>query len=131
LAVRRVAQENAGKKTAGIDGVKSLSKRQRFRLAQNLRIDGSAKPLRRVWIDKADSVEKRPLGIPVMVDRARQTLVKQALEPEGEARFEANSYGFRPGRSCHDAVEAIFCSISKKAKFALDADIAKCLDAAS
>jgi len=128
LAVRRVAQDNSGKKTAGVDGVKSLTKRQRLRMAQSLRIDGAAKPVRRVWIDKADSEEKRPLGIPVMVGRARHTLVKEALEPEWEARFEANSYGFRPGRSCHDAVEAIFAAISRKAKYALDADIAKCYD---
>jgi 5-methylcytosine-specific restriction endonuclease McrA len=97
-------------------------------MAQSLRIDGSAKPVRRVWIDKADSEEKRPLGIPVMVNRARQTLVKEALEPEWEARFEANSYGFRPGRSCHDAVAAIFTAIKQNAKYALDADIAKCFD---
>ena len=128
LAVRRVAQDNSGKKTAGVDGVKSLTKRQRLRLAQSLSLDGSAKPVRRVWIDKPDSEEKRPLGIPVMTERARHTLVKEALEPEWEARFEANSYGFRPGRSCHDAVAAIFTAIVQKEKYALDADIAKCYD---
>jgi RNA-directed DNA polymerase len=128
LAVRRVAQDNSGKKTAGVDGVKALTKHQRLRMAQSLSIDGSAKPVRRVWIDKADSEEKRPLGIPVMVNRARQTLVKEALEPEWEARFEANSYGFRPGRSCHDAVAAIFTAIKQKGKYVLDADIAKCYD---
>ena len=57
-----------------------------------------------------------------------QTLVKQALEPEWEAKFEPNSYGFRPGRSCHDAIEAIFLSIKQKAKYVLDADISKCFD---
>lgn len=128
LAVRRVAQDNSGKRTAGIDGVMSLSKRQRVTMAQRLTVNGSAKPVRRVWIDKADSEEKRPLGIPVMEDRARQTLVKEALEPEWEARFEANSYGFRPGRSCHDAVAAIFLAIRQRAKYVLDADIAKCFD---
>src|SRR5580704_13477650 len=128
LAVRRVSQDNSGKKTAGVDGVKSLSKRQRLQMAQRLNLTGSAKPVRRVWIDKADSDEKRPLGIPVMEDRARQTLVKEALEPEWEARFEPNSYGFRPGRSCHDAVAAIYSSIKQCAKYVLDADIAKCFD---
>ena len=73
LAVRRVAQDNSGKKTAGVDGIRSLTKRQRLRMAQSLSLEGSAKPVRRVWIDKADSEEKRPLGIPVMTERARHT----------------------------------------------------------
>lgn len=63
-----------------------------------------------------------------MNDRALQALVKMALEPEWEARFEPNSYGFRPGRSCHDAIEAIFSSIYSKPKYVLDADITKCFD---
>lgn len=63
-----------------------------------------------------------------MYDRALQALVKLALEPEWEALFEPNNYGFRPGRSCHDAVQAIFLSIRYKAKYVLDADIAKCFD---
>lgn len=79
-------------------------------------------------IPKPGKAEKRPLGIPTMYDRALQGLVKQALEPEWEAMFEANSYGFRPGKSCHDAMEAIFQSICKKPKYVLDADIAKCFD---
>ena len=66
--------------------------------------------------------------MPVMADRARQSLVQAALEPEWEARFEPNSYGFRPGRSAHDAIEAIFAAISHKPKYVLDADIAKCFD---
>jgi len=70
----------------------------------------------------------RPLGIPTIRDRAKQTLVRFALEPEWEAKFEPNSYGFRPGRSCQDAIEAIFVAINKKAKYVLDGDIAKCFD---
>jgi RNA-directed DNA polymerase len=62
-----------------------------------------------------------------MADRALQALIKLALEPEWEARFEPNSYGFRPGRSCQDAIGAIFSAIKQKAKFVLDADIAKCV----
>ncbi|HBL12512.1 MAG TPA: hypothetical protein DD379_14125, partial [Cyanobacteria bacterium UBA11162] len=58
---------------------------------------------RRVWIPKPGSPEPRPLGIPTIADRALQALVKAALEPEWEAKFEPNSYGFRPGRACHDA----------------------------
>ncbi len=72
----------------------------------------------------------RPLGIPTMKDRAVQALLKLALEPEWEALFEPNSYGFRPGRSCHDAVKAIWDNINKKigGKYILDADIASCFD---
>jgi RNA-directed DNA polymerase len=128
LAVRRVTQDNRGKKTAGIDGVKSLTANQRLRLAQTLTLDGTASPVRRAWIPKPGSPDKRPLGIPTMTDRARQTVVKYALEPEWEARFAPNSYGFRPGRSCHDAIEAIFTALGHKAKYVLDADIEKCFD---
>jgi len=128
LAVRRVTQDNQGKKTAGVDGVKSLTPKQRLELVGQLEVGSCAKPARRVWIPKPGKTEKRPLGIPVMYDRALQGVVKIALEPEWEAYFEANSYGFRPGRGCHDAIEAIFNSINKKPKWALDADIAKCFD---
>jgi len=128
LAVRRVTQENQGKKTAGVDGVKSLTPKERLELVERLIISNKAKPARRVWIPKPGRDEKRPLGIPVMYDRALQGLVKQALEPEWEAQFEPNSYGFRPGRGCHDAIQAIFSSIRIKPKWVLDADIAKCFD---
>lgn len=128
LAVRRVTQDNKGKNTAGVDGVKSLSPAVRFELVNNLKLGSKVKPTRRVWIPKPGSEEKRPLGIPIMYDRALQALVKLALEPEWEARFEPNSYGFRPGRSCQDAIEAIYGSIKQKAKYVLDADIAKCFD---
>ncbi|MFB2894215.1 group II intron reverse transcriptase/maturase [Aerosakkonemataceae cyanobacterium BLCC-F50] len=128
LAVRRVTQDNQGKKTAGVDGIKSLTPKQRFELAKQLRLGSKVKPTRRVWIPKPGTEEKRPLGIPTMKDRALQALVKMVLEPEWEARFEPNSYGFRPGRSCQDAIDAIFLAIKQKTKFVLDADIAKCFD---
>lgn len=128
MAVRRVTQDNQGKRTAGIDGVKSLSQPERLALVKTLRVDRRAKPVRRVWIPKASSDELRPLGIPTMHDRALQALVKAALEPEWEARFEPNSYGFRPGRGCHDAIEAIHLATYWKPKWVLDADIAKCYD---
>jgi len=128
LVVRRVTQDNQGKNTAGVDGVKKLSPVRRLAMVKKLLLKGKSKPTRRVWIDKPGTDEKRPLGIPTMYDRALQALVKQALEPEWEARFEPNSYGFRPGRSCHDATEAIFNAIRYKSKYVLDADIAKCFD---
>lgn len=108
LAIRKVGQENSGRKTPGIDGVVSCSNRDRVRLFQ----DGlSLKeyvplPVRRVFIPKANG-KQRPLGIPTMKDRVLQCLVKLALEPEWEAVFEPHSYGFRPGRSVHDAATAV------------------------
>src|SRR2546425_3706148 len=128
LAVRRVTQDNRGKKTAGIDGVASLTPTERSALVDQLTPDAKAQPVRRVWIPKPGKSEKRPLGIPTMGDRAAQTLVRLALEPEWEAVFEPNSYGFRPGRSVHDAIEAVFAAIRAKPKFVLDADIAGCFD---
>jgi len=129
LAVRQVTTLNKGKRTAGFDRRKADTPEAKFRLAQNLSLNGKALPIRRVWIDKPGKKEKRPLGIPVIMDRAKQALAKLALEPEWEAVFEPNSYGFRPGRSCHDAIEAVFLNLHHDIpKYVFDADIAKCFD---
>jgi len=130
IAVRQVTQQNQGKKTAGVDGAVALKPSERQPLVRQLRVkDGKkVKPTRRVWIPKPGREEKRPLGIPTIYDRALQGLVKIALEPEWEAIFEENSYGFRRPRGCHDAIAAIFGSIKLKPKWVLDADIAKCFD---
>lgn len=128
IAVRKVTQENRGKKTAGVDGVKSINPEKRLELVKSLTISNKAMPLRRIYIPKPGTEEKRPLSIPTIKDRAVQMLVKLALEAEWEAIFEENSYGFRPGRSCHDAIEQIFNSIKQKPKWVLDADISKCFD---
>jgi retron-type reverse transcriptase len=108
LAVRRVAQENDGRKTPGIDGVVSTTDEDRVNLLRDgLRLQGY-RPLavRRAFIPKANG-KRRPLGIPTLKDRVMQSLVKLALEPEWEAVFEPNSFGFRPGRSVHDAAAAV------------------------
>ena len=128
LAVRKVTQENRGRKTAGVDGVSSLSPEARLKLVGQLKLTGKSQPTRRVWIPKPGKEEKRPLGIPTMYDRALQSVVKAALEPEWEAHFEPSSYGFRPGRSCHDAIKQIKVAIMSKDKFVLDADISQCFD---
>jgi RNA-directed DNA polymerase len=128
LAVRRVTQDNRGKNTAGVDGVQAVPPPERLEMARTLTLKAKASPVRRVYIPKPGTDELRPLGIPTMHDRATQTLVKLALEPEWEARFEPNSYGFRPGRSCWDAIQAIFLSFQRRPKYVLDADIAKCFD---
>jgi RNA-directed DNA polymerase len=128
LAVRRVTQDNQGKKTPGIDGVVILDPKRKLELAQTIQLHEKPQPVKRVYIPKpGNQQEKRPLGIPVIRDRAEQAVVKLALEPEWEAKFEAKSYGFRPGRGVHDAVESIFGSL-KIPKFVLDADISKCFD---
>lgn len=133
LAVRRVTTENKGKYTAGIDKKTYSTSEQKMRLVETLSIDGKAVPIRRVWIPKPGKADLRPLGIPIIRDRAKQKLVLMALEPEWEAKFEPNSYGFRPGRSCQDAIEAIFLMLRNKggtkiSKYVLDADLKGCFD---
>ena len=68
------------------------------------------------------------MGIPTQHDKAQQTVVRQALEPEWEAKLSPHTYGFRPGRSCWDAIEAIFHRITFRPQYVLKVDIAKCFD---
>jgi RNA-directed DNA polymerase len=128
LAVRGVTQDNDGKKTPGIDGVAKLSPKERLKMVQTMDLSDKARPVRRVWIPKPGKTEMRPLGIPTMMDRAKQALVKMIVEPEWEAVFEPNSYGFRPGRGCWDAIGAVWQGINKTTKWILDADITGCFD---
>ena len=111
LAIRQVTQQNDGRGTPGIDGVVCRTPTDRARLLHDgLSLKGyRPKPVRRVHIPKPGKPGRfRPLGIPTVKDRVMQAIVKIALEPEWETRFEANSYGFRPGRCTMDAIEAIF-----------------------
>jgi len=129
VAVRRVTTLNQGRKTAGVDKQSNLNVKEKEALVRTLTLDGKARPIRRVWIPKPGKTEKRPLGIPTIRDRAKQALAQLALEPEWEAVFEPNSYGFRPARRAHDAIEAIFLSLHHKTpKWVYDADIRKCFD---
>ena len=133
VSVRRVTEINAGRKTAGIDGKTALLTSQKAELAdwvQRRSTPWKPRPVKRVFIPKANG-RQRPLGIPVIADRALQALVLGALEPEWEARFEPKSYGFRPGRGCHDAIEAIFCTVvgrNPHRRWILDADLAAAFD---
>ncbi len=134
LAVRQVTQLNAGKKTAGVDGKASLSFEQRFELSEQLKQPINTwkhKLLREISIPKKDG-KTRILKVPTIADRAWQCLVKYALEPAHEATFHANSYGFRAGRSAHDAQKILFLNLKSNSngieKRVIELDIEKCFD---
>ncbi|MGW0738249.1 group II intron reverse transcriptase/maturase [Streptomyces sp. NPDC002851] len=133
VSVKRVTQQSSGRKAAGIDGERALTPKARGKLAAEVHRSSKpwkARPVKRVFIPKSNG-KQRPLGIPVIRDRALQARVKNALEPEWEARFEPRSYGFRPGRSCQDAISAIFWTVKGKAPsrlWVLDADLAAAFD---
>src|SRR5215470_11777822 len=135
VSVRRVTQRNAGRKTAGIDGEVALTSAARGDVTVRVhrsRSSWTPRAVRRVYIPKASNRAKlRPLGIPVIMDRCHQQRVRHALEPEWEARFEPRSYGFRPGRGCHDAIAAVFNACKgpmARRVWALDADLASAFD---
>ena len=133
LSVRRVTERNAGRLTAGVDGEVVLTPKAKTDLVlrvQDSREPFKALPVRRVFIPKPGAKKQRPLGIPVILDRVHQARVLNALEPEWEARFEPKSYGFRPGRGCHDAIAAIFQVAKQNPRrlWVLDADLAGAFD---
>lgn len=131
VSVRQVTERNAGRITAGVDGKVALTSRSKERLVEHIQYSPDRiRPVKRVFIPKAKG-KFRPLGIPVIADRAQQARVRNALEPEWEAQFEPKSYGFRPGRGCHDAIEAIYQVIKgkdPKRQWILDADLKAAFD---
>jgi RNA-directed DNA polymerase len=133
LSVRQVTQRNAGRRTAGVDGEVALTSPERAKVAVRVhrsRLSWDPLPVRRVYVPKANG-RRRPLGIPVITDRCHQARVRHALEPEWEARFEPRSYGFRPGRSCADAIGSLYAALrGSRARrvWIVDADLAAAFD---
>ncbi len=134
LAIRQVTELNNGKKTAGIDGKLALTFKERFELEEKLRLEANGwkhKGLREIPIPKKDGT-KRILKVPTISDRAWQCLAKYALEASHEATFHARSYGFRTGRSTHDAQKVLFHNLNSQSngiqKRVIELDIKKCFD---
>ena len=135
LAVWRITQHNQGKYTAGIDGIsiprgdKDLQHKIRLDLLNDIDIVRKPDPIKRAFIPKPNG-KKRPLGIPTMRDRINQEILRIAVEPIAEYHFSNNSWGFRPKRSCHDAIEQLFKKLSLRTsyRYILEGDIKGCFD---
>nr|AYQ94382.1 hypothetical protein [Chloromonas rosae] len=142
LAVRYVTSDKKGRSTPSLEGKVYETPFEKWNLVCRLKINGKASPIQRVFMPKLGKPNKKPFKQSLTIlDRAKQKLLLMALEPEWEAKFEPNSYGFRPGRSCHDAVEAIFINLLANeteqlqtvgnqgvSKYILNTDLKGCFD---
>jgi RNA-directed DNA polymerase len=129
LAVKRVTS-NRGKRTPGVDKVLLDTPGKKWRQAQRLNAAGyAAQPLKRTYVPKKNG-KQRPLGIPVMHDRAEQSLEQMGLDPVSECTADSHSYGFRKKRSIHDAIGACYNAFRRKgsAEWVLEGDIKGCFD---
>lgn len=130
-AIRKVTLQNSGKNTPGIDGFVAISNKERKLLYNKLsqEKEPQSQVVKRVYISKENGKE-HPLGLPTIADRCRQSIVKTALEPYWEVKFEGSSYGFRPSRGTHDAIQKIFCITRSGSNrpWILDADIKGAFD---
>ena len=135
LAVYHVTVQNKGRYTAGIDGVKMLkgkkgiNKQLQISLLNAINIKKKPSPIRRAFIPKPNG-KKRPLGILTIIDRIIQDILRMTLEPITEYHANDNSYGFRPKRSCQDAIEHLFNKLSRRwdKQWVIEGDITGCFD---
>lgn len=135
ISIRQVTQLNKGKRTAGVDGFKAIKPTERIKLFHKMKAMNLAthkpSPVKRIEIPKDTAGKKlRPLGIPIIIDRVYQNVVKLALEPQWEVHFEPTSYGFRPKRGCQDAITSIFLKLktTSKKRWVFEGDFKGCFD---
>ena len=130
LAVQKVTTVSQGRTSLSINSLKALSNEKKIELAYKLKLNGKTKGTRRAYLSKIETknIGLQSLDMIMIEDQAKQILAKFALEPEWEAIFEPNSYGFRPGRYHYDAIASISLSLRGKPKFVLNTNVSNCFD---